>query len=844
MTVNGVDREVRRDADQSLLESLRDQLDVTGPKPGCGEGVCGACTVLLDGVPIRSCVTSVEDADGRDVTTIEGLAPVGELHPVQQAFLDHGAFQCGYCTPGMILATVGLLGSTSEPTEDAIRAALEGNVCRCGSYVRILAAARAAGLEPVEGRDGAPRSQPGAVDTADPPSIELERRPKAPWDLTPTDERDWFEVLPDGLVVVTEADRSGGWSTTSGAWLHIGADGTVTAFTGKVDAGQDNRTGLSIMLAEALDVPYDRVRLVMGDTDLCPYDIGTFGSRSTPDAGREMRALGAAARDVLDELARGQGASRDRIGELVAGLRQVEIGKRRRSTRHTGTASAPLGVPRVSGRSIVTGAKRFPSDMTRPGMLHGAALRPPVAGATLRTIELHDVANDEARLVRDGDFVGVVADTRTPALRALARVTAVWDVPDGPGEADLEAHLRANPLDGEGWDGGFDRATGDVDRALESSQVRLSATYRAAYIAHVPMETRAAVAEWSDDGRLTIWTGTQVPFGVREEVAEALGIPEASVRVIVPDFGGGFGGKHAGPVAVEAARLARTAGVAVKVRWSREDEFRQGYLRPAAVIDVEAGASRDGQLSAWRMMNLNSGSYGLEGPYSVRDQRVAYQPTDPALRQGSYRGLAATANHFARESAMDELAIALEIDPLDLRLSHLGDERLAAALRAAAERIDWGRERDRGTGVGIAGGIEKDARIATAVELEVDSDRRVRLKRIVAAFDCGRIVHPDGLTSQIEGALSMGLGGAMFEVVHFEAGGVLTNASMTAYRVPRITDLPPIEVVLLDRPDVPSAGAGETPIIALAPAIANAIFDATGVRLREMPLVPTGRVTG
>ena len=477
-------------------------------------------------------------------------------------------------------------------------------------------------------------------------------------------------------------------------------------------------------------------------------------------------------------------------------------------------------------------------------MLHGAALRPPVAGATLRTIELHDVANDEARLVRDGDFVGVVADTRTRALRALARVTAVWDVPDGPGEADLEAHLRANPLDGEGWDGGFDRATGDVDRALESSEVRLSATYRAAYIAHVPMETRAAVAEWSDDGRLTTWTGTQVPFGVREEVAEALGIPEASVRVIVPDFGGGFGGKHAGPVAVEAARLARTAGVAVKVRWSREDEFRQGYLRAAAVIDVEAGASRDGQLSAWRMMNLNSGSYGLEGPYSVRDQRVAYQPTDPALRQGSYRGLAATANHFARESAMDELAIALEIDPLDLRLSHLGDERLAAALRAAAERIDWGRERDRGTGVGIAGGIEKDARIATAVELEVDSDRRVRLKRIVAAFDCGRIVHPDGLTSQIEGALSMGLGGAMFEVVHFEAGGVLTNASMTAYRVPRITDLPPIEVVLLDRPDVPSAGAGETPIIALAPAIANAIFDATGVRLREMPLVPTGRVTG
>jgi isoquinoline 1-oxidoreductase len=244
------------------------------------------------------------------------------------------------------------------------------------------------------------------------------------------------------------------------------------------------------------------------------------------------------------------------------------------------------------------------------------------------------------------------------------------------------------------------------------------------------------------------------------------------------------------------------------------------------------------------MTNLNSGSFGLEGPYDVPDQHVAYQPAESPLPQGSYRGLAATANHFARESAMDELAVALEIDPVELRLAHLEDERLAAVLRACAERIDWARERDRATGLGIAGGIEKDARVATAVELEVDPDRRVRLLRIVTAFDCGRVVNPDGLTNQIEGALSMGLGGALFEAVHFEAGGVLTNASMTDYRVPRITDLPPIEVVLLDRPDLPSAGAGETAIIALAPAVANAIFDATGVRLRDMPLVPSGRVPG
>src|SRR5205823_5983128 len=163
----------------------------------------------------------------------------------------------------------------------------------------------------------------------------------------------------------------------------------------------------------------------------------------------------------------------------------------------------------------------------------------------------------------------------------------------------LESHLRAHPIEDEGWEGGVHEETGDVDRALAKAPVRIDATYRTAFIAHVPMETRAAVAEWSDDDRVTIWTGTQVPFGVRGDVAVALGIPEAAVRVIVPDFGGGFGGKHAGEVAAEAARLARAVGSPVKVRWSREDEFRQGYFRPAAVIDIHAGADREGRLAAW-----------------------------------------------------------------------------------------------------------------------------------------------------------------------------------------------------------------------------------------------------
>jgi isoquinoline 1-oxidoreductase len=327
---------------------------------------------------------------------------------------------------------------------------------------------------------------------------------------------------------------------------------------------------------------------------------------------------------------------------------------------------------------------------------------------------------------------------------------------------------------------------------------------------------------------------------VRAELAEALGIPEATVRVVVPDTGGGFGGKHAGAVATEAARLARAVGRPVKVRWSRAEEFTEGYLRPAAVIDVRSGVAGD-RITAWEMRNTNSGMFGLVGPYDIPHQRLDYQPADSPLAQGSYRALAATANHFARESHVDELAAALGVDPLELRLTHLTDQRLAAVLRAAAERIDWGRPREPGLGVGIAAGVEKGARVATAVEVHVGTDRRPGVVRVVTAFDCGAIVNPDGLSNQVEGALVMGLGGALFEAVRFEAGAI-SNASLKAYRVPRIGDVPPIEVVLLDRRDLPSVGAGETPMVAIAPAIANAIFAATGVRLRALPLVPDGIV--
>jgi nicotinate dehydrogenase subunit B len=866
--VNGVPREVPALPDRGLLGVLRDELGLTGAKPGCGEGMCGACTVLVDGRPERSCRAQVAEAAGHSVLTIEGLAAGGRLHPVQQAFLETEAMQCGYCTAGMIMATVALLAENPDPDEACIREALAFNACRCCTYPRIRqAVGRAAELARGKATTLDEEASIESMALTDHPSAPLPEtpRPRRPWDLTDPAERDWFAVLPEGLVVVKAAEPArAAWSTSGGTWLHVGTDGLVTAFTGKVDVGQDNRTALSMRVAEELRVPLAQVRLVMGDTDICPYDAGTFGSRSMPDAGEELRRAAASSRAILVGLAAdtwgiarsglsaadgyvraNDGTRQASYGDLVGGRRLVRTGSPDVSVT-PGPREELVGTPapRVGVQDIVTGARTYTTDLVRSGMLHGRILREPAHGATLRSVDISGATSMSGVIVvHEGPFVGVAAPDPATAGRARKAIIAAWDREPQPAESDLVDYLRAHPVEEEGWEGSFHEETGDVDAALTVAPVHLSATYTTAYIAHAPLETHVALAEWDPEGRLTVWTGTQVPFGIRRRLASELEVPEAKVRVIVPATGGGFGGKHSGDVAVEAARLARAAGRPVKVRWNRAEEFAAGYLRPAAVIDIRSGAG-DGRLSAWEMRNTNSGVFGLVGPYEIPNQRLDYQPADSPFAQGSYRSLAAAANHFARESHMDELAVPLGVDPLELRLSHLRDDRLADALRTAADRIGWAdRARGSGLGTGIAGGIEKGARIATAAEVRVGPERRVEILRIVTVFECGAIVNPSGLRNQVEGATIMGLGGALFEAIHF-ADGAITNGSLTDYRVPRLADVPPIEVVLLDRRDIPSAGGGETPILAVAPAIANAIFAATGVRLRSLPLVPEGIVPG
>ncbi|MFL6304048.1 MAG: molybdopterin cofactor-binding domain-containing protein [Candidatus Sulfotelmatobacter sp.] len=688
------------------------------------------------------------------------------------------------------------------------------------------------------------------------------------------DRREFFKFLGAGLVVVSVlktaavAQESGGNRQRRGeslpsdidAWLHIGENGKITVYTGKVEVGQNIRTSLSQAVSEELHVPVESIEMVMGDTQLTPFDMGTFGSRTTPTMNLQLRKVASAARDVLIGLAAKQWNTNPQ--ELIAidgkvkehaGERSIEYAALIKGQQLTQALPAedPLipasewkvaGRPaaKVDGIDFVTGRHLYPSDQKLPGMLYGKVVGPSAFEATLVSVDTQKAEQMGVTVVRDGNFIGVAALNSQLASSAAAAIHAEWKAEPQPSNKDLFDYLRKNVMEEKDVTGDGDRFdTGSVDEAMKSADHRLQQTYTLQYIAHVPLEPRAAVATWDGD-RLTVWTGTQRPFGVRGQLAEAFHIPEENVRVLMPDMGSGYGGKHTGETAIEAARLARAAKRPVKVVWTREEEFTWAYFRPAGVIDVSSGVKNDGTITAWEFHNYNSGSAGIRPYYEIPNQRIVFHAVKTPLRQGSYRALASTANHFARESHMDELAHAVKMDPLEFRLKNLKNERLRAVFEAAAKQFGWGKSKSAGRGYGMGGGYEKLGNIATFAEIHVDGKSgEVKVDRVVSAFECGAIVNPDGLRNQIEGSNVQGLGGALFEAIEFSNGRIL-NGRLSQYRVPRFSDLPVIETVLLDRKDIPSVGAGECPMIGLAPAIANAIFDAMGTRLRALPLVPNG----
>lgn len=670
---------------------------------------------------------------------------------------------------------------------------------------------------------------------------------------------------PSALTVIgpvgTRGRQPPGAAAQEGTWLTMDAQGRVTVYAGKVEYGQGVRTGFALEVADELDVPLDAVQVVLADTGLVPWDGGTNGSQSTATVGARLRQAAAAARHALLELAAQRwGASVEELdaqtgyvvhkGDRERQVSYAELLKDRQLTvRVTDDVRTKdpdgfrlMGQPsvRVDAVARVTGRLQYTQDIRLPGMLFGKVLRPPSYGARLRDLD----ASRAERLpgfvavVRDGDFAGVIAEREEVAEYALQALRARWEERhDHPSDWDLPVLLkeRAQELAVLREEGSLAEGFRQADRVFEE-------VYFIPYVSNAPMEPRAAVAHWEGD-QLTVWASTQRPFGLRADLAQTFGIPEDRIRVIVPDVGGAFGGKQMPDVAVEAARLARAVGRPVRVAYTRAEEFAWAPVRPAAVIEIRSGVKADGTIVAWEHIAYHAGENafrarrGADTPYNTPNVRIAVANAESPLRTGSYRSLGGAVNHFAREVHMDEIAAALEMDPVELRLRNLSHERLRRALTAAAERFGWRALRQPSPqGVGVAIGYDVGSYVAECVELTVRG-REVHVQQVVAGFDCGLVVNPEGVRNQVEGSIMMGLGTALWEAIEF-AGGRMLNPSFSRYRVPRITDAPEIEVVLVGDPHTPSTGAGEPAIVPIAAAIANGVFNATGTRIRELPIVP------
>ena len=690
--------------------------------------------------------------------------------------------------------------------------------------------------------------------------------------LFETNRRDFFKFVGTGIFVACAATKAGAGLQESGggrrsreddlpkeidAWLHLGESGEITVFTGKVEVGQNIRTSLSQAVAEELEVPLGSVRLVMGDTQLVPFDMGTFGSRTTPVMNLQLRRVSAAARDALIEIAAKEwkadpaklkandGKVVDTAAKKSATYSELVKGRQITQLLPAEDPLIPPGAWKVAGqpaakvdaRDFVTGKHRYPADQRLPEMMYGKVLRPPAFHATLTSVDTSEAEKMAGVVVvRDGDFVGVAAANSALAASAVAAIKTEWKSEPQPSDKELFEYLKKH-VSAEGRGDNSRYVTGNVEQVFLTAEHKLQSAYNINYIAHAPLEPRAAVAQWKGD-QVTVWTGTQRPFGVRGELAAAFHMPEDQVRVLMPDTGAAYGGKHTGDAALEAARLARAAKKPVKVLWTREEEFTWAYFRPAGVIEITSAANADGKVTAWEFHNYNSGTAGFRTYYDIANQKIEFHEVESPLRQGSYRGLAATANHFAREAHMDEIATSLKMDPVEFRIKNLKEERLRAVFAEGAKQFGWDQPRAANHGYGVGGGYEKLGYVATFVEVLLrPATRDIKIQRVLTAFDCGAIVNPDGLRNQIIGANIMGLGGAIFEAIEFDNGKIV-NAGFSKYRVPRFRDVPPLEAYLINRKDEPPVGAGEAPIVGLAPAIANAVFAVTGIRLRTLPMAP------
>ncbi len=499
-----------------------------------------------------------------------------------------------------------------------------------------------------------------------------------------------------------------------------------------------------------------------------------------------------------------------------------------------------MGKPthRRDARVKVTGEAKYAADIRLPEMRIARILRPPAHGAVLLNLDTSAAeAIEGVEVVRLGELVAVLHPHRDVADAALASLKANFDNP----EAKMDEESIFDHLTSVAPVARTISEKGNVDQGARLSAQLAQARYLNGYVAHAPMEPHAAIAE-PKDGRMTVWASTQNPFGVKEEVARALNLGAEKVRVITPFVGGAFGGKSSNRQAVEAARLAQHTGRPVQVFWSREEEFFFDTFMSAAIVDIRSGVTDRGTLAFWDYNVYCAGQRGSETLYDVPHQRTRASSAGRAAHPfstGSWRAPGASTNVFARESQIDLMASMAGVDPLEFRLKNLSDEKMKGVLRAAADRFGWRPGKaPTGRGFGVACGIDSDTYVAAMARVAVDrTSGRVQVQRIVCAQDMGLVINPDGARMQIEGCLTMGLGYCLSEEIHFK-GGAISDLNFGTYQLPQFSWLPEIETILVDSGDTVPHGGGEPAIVIMGALIANAIFDATGVRLYRFPMTP------
>ncbi|MEW6187639.1 MAG: molybdopterin cofactor-binding domain-containing protein [Thermodesulfobacteriota bacterium] len=881
LKVNGKVHLLYLDPETPLLYVLRNDLGLKAAKFACGLEQCGACTILIDGRAVPSCRMTVRSAQGHEITTLEGLGTPEHLHPLQQAFMEEHAVQCGFCTSGMILAAKSLLDRNPDPTDAEIKNAVASNLCRCGVYDRILGAIRRA--------SGHPRPSPafrGGVNQTQGGSVEKEERVAA-------------DGLAGSLMHTPDLD----------AWIRINPDKTVTLFTGKAELGQDIKTAIAMIGAEELDLSLDRIGVITADTEQSPNEGVTASSLSMETSGNAVRNAASEARQLLleaageklntspDRLTVNDGTIIDPITgnrtsywELsggkpfqakVMGLGQLKSPEEHRIWGHS--------LPRLDLLSKVTGQARFVHDLELPKMVYGRVVRPPDYQAKLISV------NEEAvwalpgvhKIVRDGNFLAVIAEREEQADKAatvLAR-TAVWETgPFLPDQETLFQHMQTQPdqpfLVKEGTP--VDDPIPPIETPPEAVQT-LKAVFFRPYHMHAALGPSAAVAQYIE-GKLTVWSHTQGVYPLRSALAQVLSMDKKDIHVIHMDGAGCYGHNGADDAALDAALLAKAFPERpVSIKWTRQEENAWEPYGAATMVKMQASLDKDNRVIDWNhdvygythmgRSRPSSESSGLLAawhlarpfrqpqPFPVKAYHVGiHRNADPLytfprrrivkhflpdspLRVSSLRGLGSYANIFAIESFMDELALAGGIDPLEFRLAYLEDERAKAVLLAVAEKAGWPelkktREKDQGCGLAFSRYKNKQCYTAALVILRViRTSGQIVLERAILAADVGQIVNPEAVSSQIEGAFVQSASWTLREEVTFDPQGI-TSLDWHSYPILRFPEAPAMETLLLNQPGQPFLGVGEGAMGPAPAAIANAVFQAAGVRLRQVPFTP------